>query len=83
MQFGAFLPSMRQWTSTVHTAVEETARAAEALGFASIWTNDVVIAPPDMPEMAGGILRSSSGFVWTKLASRHRSTIRFKPASST
>ncbi len=57
MQFGAFLPTMRQMyhTSTVHTAVEETARAAEALGFASLWANDVVIAPPDMPEMAGGI----------------------------
>ncbi len=47
MQFGAFLPTMRQMyhTSTVHTAVEETARAAEALGFASVWANDVVIAP--------------------------------------
>jgi len=51
MQFGVHLPSF--WndygTSTVRTAVEETARAADALGFASVWANDAVILPPDLP----------------------------------
>ena len=48
MQFGVFLPTMPPWyrTSTVRTAVEEVARAAEALGFASVWANDAVIHPP-------------------------------------
>ena len=51
MQFGVHLPSF--WndygTSTVRTAVEETARAADALGFASVWANDSVVLPPDVP----------------------------------
>ena len=50
MQFGVHLPSF--WndygTSTVRTAVEATARAADALGFASLWANDVVIRSPDI-----------------------------------
>ena len=57
MQFGAFLPTMEQWyrTSTVHTAVEETARAAEVLGFASLWANDAVIVSSDHSWAAGVI----------------------------
>ena len=57
MQFGVHLPSFwRDYgTSNVRTAVEETARAADALGFASVWANDMVIAPPDMPEKTGVI----------------------------
>ena len=51
MQFGVHLPSF--WndygTSNVRTAVEETARAADALGFASVWANDSVLLPPDLP----------------------------------
>jgi len=47
MQFGAFLPTY--WTdyrsSDVRTAVEEAAKMAEALGYASVWANDHVIAP--------------------------------------
>ncbi len=47
MQFGAFLPTY--WTdyrsSDVRTAVEEVAKVAEALGYASVWANDHVIAP--------------------------------------
>lgn len=48
MQSGVFLPTMPCWnrTSTVGTAVEEVARAAEALGFASVWANDAVVHPP-------------------------------------
>jgi probable F420-dependent oxidoreductase len=57
MQFGVHLPSF--WhdygTSTVHTAIEETARAAEALGFASLWANDAVIVPPEHSWAAGVI----------------------------
>jgi hypothetical protein len=51
MRFGVFLPTMPCWyrTSTVRTAVDEVARAAEALGFASVWANDVVIHPPAAP----------------------------------
>jgi len=47
MRFGVFLPTMPYWyrTSTVRAAVEEVARAAEALGFASVWANDAVIHP--------------------------------------
>ena len=47
MRVGAFLPTY--WTdygtTTVREAVEEAARAAEALGYASVWANDHVIAP--------------------------------------
>jgi probable F420-dependent oxidoreductase len=47
MQFGAFLPTY--WTdyrsSDVRTAVQEAAKTAEALGYASVWANDHVIAP--------------------------------------
>ncbi len=50
MQFGVHLPSF--WndygTSNVRAAVEETARAADALGFASVWANDVVIRSSDI-----------------------------------
>src|SRR6059058_4563171 len=53
MRVGAFLPTY--WTSygatTVREAVEETARAAEALGYASVWANDHVIAPAHQAEM--------------------------------
>jgi probable F420-dependent oxidoreductase len=57
MQFGVFLPTMPLWygTSTAHTAVEEVARAAEALGFASAWANDAVIVPPGNPMTEGVI----------------------------
>ena len=57
MQFGAFLPTMEQMyrSSTVNTAVEETARAAETLGFASLWANDAVIVPSDHSWAAGVI----------------------------
>lgn len=54
MRIGAFLPTY--WTdygsSNVRVAVEETARAAEALGYASLWANDHVIAPAHSDEMA-------------------------------
>src|SRR5437868_14701513 len=47
MRVGTFLPTY--WTdygtTTVREAVEEAARAAEALGYASVWANDHVIAP--------------------------------------
>jgi probable F420-dependent oxidoreductase len=47
MQFGAFLPTC--WddygSSNVRIAVEEAAKAAEALGYDSVWANDVVIVP--------------------------------------
>ena len=47
MQFGAFLPTY--WTdygtSSVDVAVLEVAKAAEALGYASVWANDHVLAP--------------------------------------
>jgi alkanesulfonate monooxygenase SsuD/methylene tetrahydromethanopterin reductase-like flavin-dependent oxidoreductase (luciferase family) len=35
--------------------VEEVARAAEALGFASVWANDAVIVPPGNPTAEGVI----------------------------
>ena len=51
MQFGVFLPSY--WRDygdhSVRSAVEETARAAEALGYVSLWANDHVIAPVRHP----------------------------------
>src|SRR5579859_4705303 len=47
MQMGAFLPVY--WpdcgASTIRSAIEATALAAEELGYASIWANDHVIAP--------------------------------------
>src|SRR5438045_7640909 len=47
MRVGTFLPTY--WTdygaTTVREAVEEAARAAEALGYASVWANDHVIVP--------------------------------------
>jgi probable F420-dependent oxidoreductase len=57
MQFGVFLPTMPAWyrTTPVHTAVAEVARAAEALGFASVWANDAVIHPPGYPQAEGVI----------------------------
>lgn len=45
MQFGVHLPTF--WsdygTSNVHVAIAEAAKAAEALGYTSLWANDVVI----------------------------------------
>jgi alkanesulfonate monooxygenase SsuD/methylene tetrahydromethanopterin reductase-like flavin-dependent oxidoreductase (luciferase family) len=57
MRFGVFLPTMPCWyrTSTVRTAVEDVARAAEALGFASVWANYAVIHPPAVPSPEGVI----------------------------
>jgi probable F420-dependent oxidoreductase len=57
MQFGVFLPTMPCWyrPGPVHTAVEEVALAAEALGFASVWANDAVIHPPGFPHAEGVI----------------------------
>jgi probable F420-dependent oxidoreductase len=58
MQFGVHLPSF--WndygTSNVRTAVEETARAAEALGYVSVWANDRVIASSDEPFAEHGLI---------------------------
>jgi alkanesulfonate monooxygenase SsuD/methylene tetrahydromethanopterin reductase-like flavin-dependent oxidoreductase (luciferase family) len=35
----------------IQTAIEETATAAQALGYVSLWANDHVIAPADQPAM--------------------------------
>ena len=47
MRFGAFLPTY--WddygASPLHVAVEEAAKAAEALGYDGVWANDKVIHP--------------------------------------
>lgn len=47
MRFGAFLPTF--WddygTSSMRVAIEEAARAAEALGYEGVWANDMVIRP--------------------------------------
>lgn len=47
MRFGVNLPSY--WssygTSSMHEAIEETAKAAAALGYASVWTNDHILVP--------------------------------------
>jgi probable F420-dependent oxidoreductase len=47
VQFGAFLPTY--WddygTAGVRTAVEEAAKTADALGYDSVWANDLVVAP--------------------------------------
>jgi probable F420-dependent oxidoreductase len=53
MQLGAFLPTY--WTdyrsSDVRAAVMEAATAAEALGYASVWANDHVIAPSSQSDV--------------------------------
>lgn len=53
MQIGTFLPTY--WTSygtrTIREALVETAQAAAALGYASLWANDHVVAPADQAEM--------------------------------
>jgi probable F420-dependent oxidoreductase len=45
MRFGAFLPTY--WddyrSSPIHVAIEEAAKAAEALGYEGVWANDEVI----------------------------------------
>jgi probable F420-dependent oxidoreductase len=45
MQFGVHLPT--HWpnygTSTISSAIEEAARSAAALSYASIWTNDTIV----------------------------------------
>jgi probable F420-dependent oxidoreductase len=47
MRFGAFLPTY--WddygTSSMRVAIEEAAKAAEALGYEGVWANDMVIRP--------------------------------------
>ena len=47
MQFGAHLPTY--WndygSSNMRVAIEETAKAAEALGYTAIWANDSVMVP--------------------------------------
>ena len=47
MQFAAQLPTF--WTdfgtSNMRVAIEETAKAAEALGYTAVWANDTVIVP--------------------------------------
>jgi probable F420-dependent oxidoreductase len=47
MQFGAHLPTYwdHYGTSDVRTAVTEAAAAAEALGYDSVWANDLVVVP--------------------------------------
>src|ERR687885_424610 len=53
MQIGAFLPTY--WASygtrTLPEAITATAQAADALGYASLWANDHVIAPADQASM--------------------------------
>lgn len=53
MQIGTFLPTywMDYGATGVRTAIVETARAAQALGYHSVWANDHVIAPTARPEM--------------------------------
>jgi probable F420-dependent oxidoreductase len=47
MRFGAYLPTF--WddygTSSMHVAIEEAAKAAEALGYDAVWANDEIIKP--------------------------------------
>lgn len=47
MQFGVHLPTYWEHygTSDVQTAVAEAATAADALGYASVWANDLVVVP--------------------------------------
>jgi probable F420-dependent oxidoreductase len=53
MQIGTFLPTY--WASygsrTLPEALTATAQAADALGYASLWANDHVIAPADQASM--------------------------------
>src|ERR671930_1515111 len=53
MQIGTFLPTY--WASygtrTLPEAITATAQAADALGYASLWANDHVIAPADQASM--------------------------------
>jgi probable F420-dependent oxidoreductase len=53
MQIGAFLPTY--WASygsrTLPEAITATAQAADALGYASLWANDHVIAPANQASM--------------------------------
>jgi probable F420-dependent oxidoreductase len=53
MRIGVFLPTYWQdyGAAGVPASIEETAKAAQALGYASLWANDHVIAPADQPEM--------------------------------
>ena len=53
MQIGTFLPTY--WASygtrTLPEAITETAQAADALGYVSVWANDHVIAPADQASL--------------------------------
>ncbi len=51
MQFGVALPThtTRYREPTVRHVLEAAAQAAEALGYASIWVNDHIIAPQSQP----------------------------------
>lgn len=53
LQIGTFLPTY--WASygsrTLPEAIVETAQAADALGYASLWANDHLIAPANQAEM--------------------------------
>src|SRR5579875_2179639 len=53
MQIGVFLPTYWQeyGAAGVQASIEETAAAAQALGYGSLWANDHVIAPADQPAM--------------------------------
>ncbi len=54
MQFGAFLPTY--WTEyrdrSLPAALADVARAADALGYDSVWANDHVLAPPQHASLA-------------------------------
>jgi len=48
MQFGVHLPTY--WANginNVRTAIVETAHAAQALGYAGVWANDIVVVSPE------------------------------------
>src|SRR5579875_1908074 len=53
LQIGAFLPTYwaSHGTRTLPEAITETAHAVDALGYASLWANDHVIAPAEQAEM--------------------------------
>lgn len=53
MRIGTFLPTYWEdyGAAGEREAIEETARAAQALGYASIWANDHVIAPASRSSM--------------------------------
>jgi probable F420-dependent oxidoreductase len=57
MKVGTFLPTywIDDGTRPVGTLVPEVARAAAALGYASLWANDHVIAPSSLPAMGHNI----------------------------